>query len=286
MYNAIVISGPTAVGKTALSIELAKQLNGVIISADAMQVYRHMNIGTSKITKDEMQGIKHYMLDIVDPDEDFDLGMYYEMVNNILKKEKKIPILVGGTGLYISSITNGLTSMPKIDKKVREDLMSKDIDELLSILKGKVDFSTFDINNKVRIIRKIETLGIEYNNIKGNDLNFLHIFLERDRQNLYYRINKRVDIMIETGLLPEAKYIYDNYNIDKIKAIGYKELFSYFKFEKSLDEAINEIKQNSRRYAKRQFTWFRNKKEYIRYNLDEQREDIIIQQILEKFREG
>lgn len=286
MYNAIVISGPTAVGKTALSIELAKQLNGVIISADAMQVYRHMNIGTSKITKDEMQGIKHYMLDIVDPDEDFDLGMYYEMVNNILKKEKKIPILVGGTGLYISSITNGLTSMPKIDKKVREDLMSKDIDELLSMLKGKVDFSTFDINNKVRIIRKIETLGIEYNNIKGNDLNFLHIFLERDRQNLYYRINKRVDIMIETGLLPEAKYIYDNYNIDKIKAIGYKELFSYFKFEKSLDEAINEIKQNSRRYAKRQFTWFRNKKEYIRYNLDEQREDIIIQQILEKFREG
>lgn len=286
MYNAIVISGPTAVGKTALSIELAKQLNGVIISADAMQVYRHMNIGTSKITKDEMQGIKHYMLDIVDPDEDFDLGIYYEMVNNILKKEKKIPILVGGTGLYISSITNGLTSMPKIDKKVREDLMSKDIDELLSMLKGKVDFSTFDINNKVRIIRKIETLGIEYNNIKGNDLNFLHIFLERDRQNLYYRINKRVDIMIETGLLPEAKYIYDNYNIDKIKAIGYKELFSYFKFEKSLDEAINEIKQNSRRYAKRQFTWFRNKKEYIRYNLDEQREDIIIQQILEKFREG
>lgn len=286
MYNAIVISGPTAVGKTALSIELAKQLNGVIISADAMQVYRHMNIGTSKIKKDEMQGIKHYMLDIVDPDEDFDLGMYYEMVNNILKKEKKIPILVGGTGLYISSITNGLTSMPKIDKKVREDLMSKDIDELLSMLKGKVDFSTFDINNKVRIIRKIETLGIEYNNIKGNDLNFLHIFLERDRQNLYYRINKRVDIMIETGLLPEAKYIYDNYNIDKIKAIGYKELFSYFKFEKSLDEAINEIKQNSRRYAKRQFTWFRNKKEYIRYNLDEQREDIIIQQILEKFREG
>ncbi|WP_068268793.1 tRNA (adenosine(37)-N6)-dimethylallyltransferase MiaA [Caviibacter abscessus] len=286
MYNAIVISGPTAVGKTALSIELAKKLNAVIISADAMQVYKHMDIGTSKVTKVEMQGVPHYMLDVVNPDEDFDLGMYYEMVNEILKKERKIPILTGGTGLYIAAITKGLTAMPKIDKKYREELMSKNIEDLLAILEGKVDFSTFDVNNKVRIIRKIETYGIEYNNIKGNNLNFLHIFLERERQSLYDRINKRVDIMIKEGLLEEAKFIYDNYDINRIRAIGYKELFSYFKGEITLEKAIEEIKKNSRRYAKRQFTWFRNKDEYIKYNLDEQNEENIIQKILEKFREG
>lgn len=286
MYNAIVISGPTSVGKTQLSIELAKKLNSVIISSDAMQVYKHMNIGTSKITKEQMQGIKHYMLDVVNPDEDFDLGMYYNMVNDILKYEKKVPILVGGTGLYISSITDGITPMPKIDKKLRENLNSKNINELLTMLEGKIDFSTFDVNNKARVIRKIETLGIEHNNIKGNNFNFLQIFLERDRQNLYDRINKRVDLMIEEGLLEEAKYIYDTYNIGKIKAIGYKELFSHFRGEITLEFAIEEIKKNSRRYAKRQFTWFRNKKEYIRYNLDKQSENTVMQEILEKFKEG
>ena len=286
MYNGIVIAGATAVGKTALSIELAKKLDAVIISADAMQVYKKMNIGTSKITSDEMQGIKHYMLDVVEPDEHFDVGMYYDMVNDILKKEKKIPILVGGTGLYISAITDGLTKMPSVDKEYRKELNKKSKEELIEMLKGKIDLETIDINNLVRLIRKIETLGIEHNNIKGNDKNFLKIFLERDRENLYDRINERVNKMVDEGLILEAKNIYDNYNIENIKAIGYKELFSYFKKEIDLEYAISEIAKNSRRYAKRQLTWFRNKKDYVRYNLCEISEENIVDDITHIFKEG
>lgn len=286
MYNGIVIAGATAVGKTALSIELAKKLDAVIISADAMQVYKKMDIGTSKITSFEMQGIKHYMLDVVEPDEHFDVGMYYDMVNDILKKEKKIPILVGGTGLYISAITDGLTKMPSVDKEYRKELNKKSKEELIEMLKGKIDLETIDINNPVRLIRKIETLGIEHNNIKGNDKNFLKIFLERDRENLYDRINERVNKMVDEGLILEAKNIYDNYNIENIKAIGYKELFSYFKKEIDLEYAISEIAKNSRRYAKRQLTWFRNKKDYIRYNLCEISEENIVEDITHIFKEG
>lgn len=286
MYNGIVIAGATAVGKTALSIELAKKLDAVIISADAMQVYKKMNIGTSKITSFEMQGIKHYMLDVVEPDEHFDVGMYYDMVNDILKKEKKIPILVGGTGLYISAITDGLTKMPSVDKEYRKELNKKSKEELIEMLKGKIDIETIDTNNPVRLIRKIETLGIEHNNIKGNDKNFLKIFLERDRENLYDRINERVNKMVDEGLILEAKNIYDNYNIENIKAIGYKELFSYFKNEIDLEYAISEITKNSRRYAKRQLTWFRNKKDYVRYNLCEISEENIVDDITHIFKEG
>lgn len=286
MYNGIVIAGATAVGKTALSIELAKKLDAVIISADAMQVYKKMNIGTSKITSFEMQGIKHYMLDVAEPDEHFDVGMYYDMVNDILKKEKKIPILVGGTGLYISAITDGLTKMPSVDKEYRKELNKKSKEELIEMLKGKIDLETIDINNPVRLIRKIETLGIEHNNIKGNDKNFLKIFLERDRENLYDRINERVNKMVDEGLILEAKNIYDNYNIENIKAIGYKELFSYFKKEIDLEYAISEIAKNSRRYAKRQLTWFRNKKDYVRYNLCEISEENIVDDITHIFKEG
>lgn len=286
MYNGIVIAGATAVGKTALSIELAKKLDAVIISADAMQVYKKMNIGTSKITSFEMQGIKHYMLDVVEPDEHFDVGMYYDMVNDILKKEKKIPILVGGTGLYISAITDGLTKMPSVDKEYRKELNKKSKEELIEMLKGKIDLETIDINNPVRLIRKIETLGIEHNNIKGNDKNFLKIFLERDRENLYDRINERVNKMVDEGLILEAKNIYDNYNIENIKAIGYKELFSYFKKEIDLEYVISEIAKNSRRYAKRQLTWFRNKKDYVRYNLCEISEENIVDDITHIFKEG
>ena len=286
MYNGIVIAGATAVGKTALSIELANKLDAVIISADAMQVYKKMDIGTSKITIFEMQGIKHYMLDVVEPDEHFDVGMYYDMVNDILKQEKKIPILVGGTGLYISSITDGLTKMPSVDKEYRKELNKKSKEELIEILKGKIDLETIDTNNPVRLIRKIETLGIEHNNIKGNDKNFLKIFLERDRENLYDRINERVNKMVEEGLILEAKNIYDNYNIENIKAIGYKELFSYFNNEIDLEHAISEIAKNSRRYAKRQLTWFRNKKDYVRYNLCEISEENIVDDITHIFKEG
>ena len=277
MYNAIVIAGPTGVGKTDLSIKLAKKLNAKIISADASQVYRKLDIGTAKITKEEMQGIEHYLIDVVDPSKTYSVGDFYEEANKILNDNKDTTFLiVGGTGLYIQSITDGLTQMPSFDVDYRKKLESMSIDELLKLL-SEDEKNEIDVHNKVRVIRKIEKRGIEYNNIKGNDRKFLKIFLNRDRSVLYDNINKRVDKMIENGLVNEALEIYKIYG-DKVKSIGYKELFMYFKGEVSLSYAIEKIKVNSRRYAERQFTWFKNKG-YITYNLDYENIDNIIKDI-------
>lgn len=277
MYNAIVIAGPTGVGKTELSIKLAKKLNAKIISADASQVYRKLNIGTAKITKEEMSGVEHYLIDVVDPRKTYSVGDFFREANKILNENKDtIFLIVGGTGLYIQSITDGLTQMPDIDKDYREKLEKMDLNTLTQML-TEDEKKDIDIHNKVRVIRKLEKRGIEYNNIKGNDRNFLKIFLTRDRENLYDNINKRVDKMMDIGLLDEALMIYKEYK-EKVKSIGYKELFMYFKGEISLNEAIEKIKINSRRYAKRQFTWFKNKG-YIVYNLDLESIDDIIEDI-------
>ena len=277
MYNCIIIAGPTGVGKTNLSIKLAKKLNAEIISADSSQVYKDMNIGTAKITDDEKQGIKHHLLDVVYPNEEYSVGKYYKSVNEILNKDDKIYILVGGTGLYLSAITDGLTDMPEVDMEKRAYLNDLKLEELLNMLDDETK-NNIDINNKVRVIRAIETKGIKHNNIVGNNRKFLKIFLTMNRENLYDNINKRVDIMIKDGLVEEAKYIFDKYG-DNIKSIGYKELFSYFKGEISLEQAIQDIKTASRRYAKRQFTWFKNK-EYNIYDLDKENIDVIIDKIV------
>ncbi len=279
MYKDIVLAGPTAVGKTNLSIKLAKILNVEIISADASQVYKQLNIGTAKISFDDMQGVKHHFIDIVEPNDVYSVGRYYNEVNKILNDNKnKNYIITGGTGLYIDSITEGMTDTPKVDMNMRKILESKTLEELIGILKEKNLDKNIDLKNKVRLIRKIEKGNIEYNNIKANDRVFLKIFLTRDRQHLYSRINKRVDIMIEQGLIDEAYNIYKKYG-NKVSSIGYKELNRYFENEISLEDAIELIKRNSRRYAKRQFTWFRNKG-YIEYNLDEISENEIINNIV------
>lgn len=258
MYNAIVIAGPTGVGKTELSIKLAKLLNARIISADASQVYKTLDIGTAKITENEKDGVIHYLIDEVEPNEKYSVGHFYETANKILNENKEVPFLiVGGTGLYISSLTDGLTMMDKVDYKKREKLESMTLSELQDLL-SEEEKKQIDIKNKVRVIRKIETRGVVYNNKLGNDRKFLKIFLTRNRTTLYDRINKRVDIMMEQGLLEEAKKAYNVYG-DKIQCIGYKQLFEYFKSNVSLKEAIENIKTASRRYAKRQFTWFKNK---------------------------
>lgn len=274
MCKCIVLAGPTAVGKTDISIKLAKRLNASIISADASQVYKYLDIGTAKISREQMQGINHYMIDIIEPDAEYSVGLYYNQVNKILNENDDLFIITGGTGLYLDSITQGLTIMPEVDSKLRLELESKSIDELIELLDG--DTKDIDLKNKRRIIRKIETKGIEYNNIKGNSKEFIKIFLTRDRQVLYDRINKRVDIMIESGLIEEARKMYEKYK--NIKAIGYKELFMYFDGTITLQEAIEKIKTNSRRYAKRQFTWFKNKG-YIELNLDKLNEEQIIERI-------
>ncbi len=294
----IVISGPTAVGKTDLSIKIAKLLNSEIISADSSQIYRHMNIGTAKITFEEMSGIRHHMLDIIEPGEDFSVGDFEIRVNNILKeKEKKGEniVVTGGTGLYIRAVTDGFSKLPSKDEKVRKSLSEKSTEELSEILK-EMDYESFeniDLKNRMRVIRAIEvcilTNGkfseLKTENIKGNSYKFLKIFLTRDREELYERINKRVDIMISRGFEKEASEIYEKYKEKrhKIVSIGYREFFKYFNGELSLEETVEEIKKESRRYAKRQLTWFRKEKGYITYNLSEMTEEETVMNIMEMF---
>ncbi len=294
----IVISGATGVGKTDLSIKLAKRLDAEIISADASQVYKFLDIGTAKVTEDEMQGIKHYMIDVVEPDKDYSVGDFEVEVNKILNEKEENDenvILVGGTGLYIRAITDGFSDLPTKDEKIRKDLEEKSLEELQEILK-KLDLQAYneiDLNNKLRLVRAIEVCKItggkfselRVKNIKKNNYNFLKVFLTRNREELYERINKRVDIMIQKGLVEEAKKVYNNYgnSLYKISAIGYKELFNYFDGKVSLEEAIEDIKRESRRYAKRQMTWFRKEKDYLIYNLSEISEKEIIEDILRNY---
>lgn len=293
----IVILGPTGVGKTELSIKLAKELEAEIISADSMQVYKYMDIGTAKISKDEMSGIKHYLLDEVLPTDVYSVGKYQNRVDSILNNnEAKNFLLVGGTGLYIDSIVRGLSVLPDSDEKLRKELESLSIEVLLDKLKD-LDFESYEKiehQNRVRIIRALEVCILTGNkfsviknkNVKNNNFDFIKIGLIRNRENIYERINKRVDIMIKQGLVDEAKYLYENYKdgLDKIKAIGYKELFDYFEGKSSLDESISEIKKNSRRYAKRQLTWFRRYDDIEWFNLDHENIENIIGQILNKWK--
>lgn len=274
----IIIAGPTAVGKTDLSIEIAKHLNSDIISADSMQIYKYMDIGTAKITKEEMQGIKHYLIDEVYPDFEFSVAEFQERAKlyiNEINNKGKIPIIAGGTGLYINSLIYNMDfTETKSNNEIREKLQ-KEADEhgieyIYEKLKQLDQKSANRIhpNNVKRVIRALEVclegkdkIGDFSNDLKLNE-NYHPIFivLNRNREELYERINKRVDIMINNGLLDEVKKLFDmGYNEDMIsmKAIGYKEIIKYLKGEYTLEEAIDIIKRDSRRYAKRQLTWFK-----------------------------
>ena len=299
----IVIAGPTGVGKTDLSIKLAKEINSEIISADASQIYKELNIGTAKISPKEMQGVKHYMIDVADPCSDYSVGDFekevnkilFEKENNLESKNKNI-MLVGGTGLYIKSITDGFANLPPKNEKIREELSSKSLEELQEILKDldKKSYNEIDLFNKLRLIRAIEvcylTNGkfseLRMKNIKNNNYKFLKIFLNRNRDELYERINLRVEIMIKNGLVEEAKKVYNKYrkNLYKISSIGYKELFLYFEHKITFDCAIELIKKESRNYAKRQLTWFKKEKNYIVYNFSEMSESKIIEDILKRWK--
>ncbi|MEE0136934.1 tRNA (adenosine(37)-N6)-dimethylallyltransferase MiaA [Fusobacterium ulcerans] len=294
MLKGLVIAGPTGVGKTDLSIKMAKLLKADIISADSAQVYKGMDIGTAKITTEEMQGIKHYMLDMVEPVKKYNVGDFQKDVDNILKEKetkKKNIILTGGTGLYISSITDGLSSLPAGDPVLREELMKKDIEELYNELAAVDPQAALDIhkNNRRRVERALEVFkltGEKFSvlakkNIKGNNYSFLKVALERNRDVLYERINMRVDIMLEKGLSEEVRKLYEKYgdNLRKINIIGYTQLIDYFNNNCTFEEAVENIKRDSRRYAKRQFTWFKNDSSYTWYNLDEMSEEEIIDKI-------
>ena len=296
LNSAIVIAGPTGVGKTKISIDLASELNAEIISSDSAQVYRGLNIGTAKITEEEMQGIKHHLIDIVEPMSKYSVGNFEKDVNKILNQNpEKNFLLVGGTGLYLNSVTNGLSILPEADKKTRDYLSTLDNQTLLELAFKYDEEATKEIhpNNRVRLERVVEVFllteqkfsELSKKNIKNNNFKFLKIALERDRENLYDRINKRVDIMFAQGLVDEVKNLYEIYGekLYKLNIIGYNEIIDYINGIISLDEANYRIKLNSRHYAKRQFTWFKADNEYQWFNLDRISEQEIVKSIYTMF---
>ena len=275
----IVIVGPTASGKTALSIELAKKINGEIISCDSMQIYKDMNIGSAKPTIEEMQGIKHYIIDEVEPTQRFSVAEYKKRAEKAIEeiiKKGKIPIVVGGTGLYANSLIYGIEyNEIEYDEKYRNKLMEQaKTEEGLKTLFEKAKkldpkaMEKISKNDKKRIIRileiynstgKTKTEQEKESRKKAIKYDYKVFALNIERSVLYERINKRVDIMIEQGLIEEVKNILEKYNEfpTAMQAIGYKEIVEYLDGNLTKQEAIEKIKQESRRYAKRQITWFK-----------------------------
>lgn len=270
MKPMIVIAGATSVGKTSLSIRLAKMLNAEIISADSMQIYKGMDIGTAKPSLAERHEVPHHMLDEVFPDETFSVALFQRIANNYLADiyaRNKIPIIVGGTGLYINAILYDNQFAP-CDLNLREELYREldkpDGKQILydRLLKLKPD-TKIHINNIKRVIRMLELNGEQ--EIKPNlKYHCVFIVLNMDRQILYERIEKRVDVMIREGLLDEVKWLLERYDskLNSMQGIGYKELISFLHGDiEDYNQAIELIKRNSRRYAKRQITWFKHQTE-------------------------
>ena len=274
----IVITGPTGVGKTKLSVELAKKIDAEIINGDSVQIYKGLNIGSAKVTEKEKDGVIHHLLDIRDVNEDYSIFDYQidcrKMIDDIQKRGKNV-IIVGGTGLYIKSALYDYTLNDNVINNNYDDEDTESLYKKLISLDKDIDI---DKNNRKRIIRALDYYlstgkSIKSNN-SGNKLLYDAIFigLTTDRELLYERINKRVDKMLEDGLINEVKSFYDKGIRSKIllSAIGYKELYSYFDGNISLDEAISLIKRNSRRYAKRQYTFFNHqfKMNWFKVNFD------------------
>lgn len=265
MNKVIVITGPTGVGKTKLSIELAKVLNGEIINADSMQIYKDLNIGTAKITEEEKENIVHHLFDIKDVSEGYSIYDYQiearEKIKEIQNKNKT-PILVGGTGLYIKSALYDYKLNYEKENDNYEEYTCEQLYDTLIKLDKNIEI---DKNNKRRLIRAINYYKQNNKSINENKTDKLlydviFIGLTTERNKLYDIINRRVDKMINNGLIKEVKYFYDHkiYTKPIINGIGYKELYKYFNKEISLEEAIELIKKNSRHYAKRQYTFFNN----------------------------
>lgn len=288
MIPLIILTGPTAVGKTDLSIQLAKSINAEIVSADSMQIYKYMDIGSAKVTEEEMQGVKHYLVDEIDPATPFSVSEYKKMaenyIDNISKNGKNV-IVTGGTGLYLNSLIYDMDFAKSNANQELRDKLNKELEEngpiymyekLASLDKDAAE--RIHPNNAKRVIRAIEVLmsGEKMNDF-SKDLRYnkkyrpIIIVLNRDRKELYDRINLRVDIMLEKGLIEEVRGLLDKgYTEDMIsmQGIGYKEIIKYFKGEYTLDEAIEIIKRDSRRYAKRQLTWFRRYEDAKWFEID------------------
>jgi tRNA dimethylallyltransferase len=278
MNKVIIVLGPTGVGKTGIALLLAREMRTEIISADSMQIYRYMDIGTAKPSPAERESVKHHMIDIADPSESFSTGKYISMVTPILNelhKKDKIPLVVGGTGLYIKAMTRGIFSGPSADWTLREELLNLESEEkgsLYTYLKEVDPEAAGRITPKDtrRTIRALEVRLKSHENISEMQkrltqplpYKFIKIGLTRDRKELYQMIEERVDKMIEAGLLDEVKNLLRMHpDRTPLQAIGYKEIEKHLRGEISLHEAISLIKRGTKRYAKRQFTWFRKEEE-------------------------
>lgn len=287
----VILTGPTAVGKTEISIKLAKAINGEIISADSIQVYKHFDIGSAKVTKEEMDGVKHYLIDVLEPDEEFNIYVFKKLAMEAMEEiyaKGKIPIIAGGTGFYIQALLYDVEfSEEEGDKTYRHMLEKKaEIEGVTSIhnmLKEIDPEAAKEIheNNLKRVIRALEYYNetgmriSEHNKEqrqKESPYNFKYYVLNMDREKLYNRINLRVDIMVENGLIEEVTKLKEmgyGKELNSMQGIGYKEIRDYVDGVYDLDTAIETLKKNTRNFAKRQITWFKREKEVVWLNHEE-----------------
>lgn len=285
MKPLVILAGPTAVGKTELSIRLAKRINGAIISADSMQVYKYMDIGSAKIMPDEMEGVKHYLIDKLDPSDEFNIVRFQQMAKDALKEiyaNGQIPIVAGGTGFYIQALLYDIDfTHQDSDEAFRKEMADYAAEYGVEALHEKlkeidpVSYKTIHANNTKRVIRALEYYRMtgqpisahnEQEHQKVSPYNFAYFVLTDDRKHLYDRIDYRVDLMMKKGLVDEVKNLYDmGYHKDMVsmQGLGYKELLSYLDGECSLEEAVYIIKRETRHFAKRQLTWFRRERDVI-----------------------
>jgi len=271
----ITIIGPTAIGKTSLAIKVANYFKTEIVSADSRQFYKEMNIGTAKPSNSELKSIKHHLINNKSINDDYNISDYekdaLKSIKSIFNKND-IAILVGGSGLYINTVLYGLDEMPEISNHTRNslylDLELKGIKKMQEQLKllDPASYNTIDINNPRRLIRALEvsiSTGKSYSSFlkkkkKKRNFNIIVLGINQDRSDLYNKINSRVDNMVKNGLINEAKGLYNLKSLNALNTIGYSEVFNYIENNSSIDECIDEIKKNTRRYAKRQLTWFKS----------------------------
>ncbi|MGL4791463.1 MAG: tRNA (adenosine(37)-N6)-dimethylallyltransferase MiaA [Anaerotignaceae bacterium] len=298
----VIIAGPTACGKTSMAIDLAKAINGEIISGDSMQVYKYMDIGTAKVTPEEMEGVKHYLIDELYPDEEFNAMIFQQKSKAYMEeiyKKGKVPIIAGGTGFYINALVydNDFTATSPSDirenlEKEAETIGKEYLYEKLKTVDPEYAETTH-FNNVKRVVRALEyfyTTGekmSDHNKTAKEKLSpydVTYVILNMDREKLYERINLRVDLMVKAGLVEEVANILKmgySEKLTSMQGIGYKEFFSYFKNEISLEEAIENLKQGTRHFAKRQLTWFRNQRKGMWIDLTQTTKEDALESILE-----
>lgn len=285
----IVVAGPTAVGKTSLCIKLAKKLNCDIISADSRQFFKELAIGTAKPTLDEMDGVAHHFIDFISIKEEFSAGKFEVAALEVLStifKNRDYALMTGGSGLYIQAVCEGMNDIPQVNARFREELYEELDQHGLTLLAEELKvkdpeyYNQVDKSNPQRVIRALEICrgtGKPYSSFRQDkkstrDFEVIKIGLERDRDELFDRINLRMDQMIEAGLFEEAKEYYKQRHLNALKTVGYKEIFDYLDGIYSKEEAVRLLKRNSRRYAKRQLTWFKKDPEFTWFHPEEMEE--------------